>query len=136
MDFRRPFCLSLLSLLLLMAPLSGLAEDTGVKVLEMAVTTRIVRGDPLDAVRRISSASAKALYCHTLVSVPDEAPREISHVWLLNGQVAANYTLPVRGPRWRTFSKKWILKGMEGLWRVEARDSEGRLLKSAEFRVN
>lgn len=136
MNFRKPFFLPVLIFLLLMSPISVRAEDGDLKVVEMAVTTRIVRGNPVDSVKRISSASAKSLYCHTLISAPDDHEREISHVWYINGEAVANYTLPVKGTRWRTYSRKSLSKGMEGLWRVEARDSNGNLLKSAEFRVN
>lgn len=112
------------------------AQDETMKVVEMAVTTRIFRGNPVDSVRRISSASAKSLYCYTLIASTDDEEREISHVWYRNGEMAGSYALPVKGARWRTYSKKSIAKDMKGLWRVEAKDSEGNLLKAIEFRIN
>lgn len=136
MNVRSLILLSGLMALLIISPVVAGAQDDSLKVAEMAITTRIVRGSPVDSVRRISSASTKALYCYTLVTAPDDAEREISHVWFLNGEEAGSYTLPVRGVRWRTYSKKFISKGMNGLWRVEARDSAGNLLKSLEFRIN
>jgi len=103
---------------------------------EMAVTTRIVKRNPIDSVRRISASSEKTLYCFTRVNAPDDEERRISHIWYRNGETVAEYELPVRGSRWRTFSKKVIEKGMRGAWRVEAVDEEGNLLKAVEFTMN
>jgi hypothetical protein len=109
------------------------AREETLKVTEMTVTTRIVRRNPVDSVRRISAASAKTLYCYTRVTAPDDEERSIFHVWYRNGEVMGEYEVPVRGRRWRTYSKKLIEKGMRGVWRVEARDDEGSLLKSVDF---
>lgn len=136
MNYRRLFFLPVLAAVLFLSGVPAGAQVESVKVAEMAITTRIIRGGPVDSVRRISASSAKALYCYTLVSSPDDTEREISHVWYWNGEQAGSYTLPVRGTRWRTYSKKLIAKGMNGLWRVEARDAEGNLLKALEFRIN
>jgi hypothetical protein len=112
---------------------SAPAQVETLKVSEMTITTRIARRNPVDSVRRISAASEKTLYCYTRLAAPDDEERRISHVWYRNGEVTAEYVLPVRGTRWRTHSKKVIEKGMRGLWRVEALDDEGNLLKSVEF---
>jgi len=112
------------------------AQEETLKVSEMTVTTRIVRRNPVDSVRRISAASAKTLYCYTRVAAPDDEERSISHVWYRNGEAMGEYELPVRGSRWRTYSKMVIEKGMRGSWRVDALDDEGKLLKSVSFTMN
>lgn len=109
------------------------AGEKTLTIPEMTVTTRIVGRVPVDSVRIISAASGKTLYCYTRVSAPDDEEREIYHVWYRNGEKVAEYTLPVRGRRWRTHSRKALEKGMRGAWRVEALDDERNLLKSVEF---
>lgn len=109
------------------------AQEEVLKITEMTVTTMIVRKNPVDSVRRISASSERILYCFTKVAGPDEEERRIFHVWYRNDETIAEYELPVRGSRWRTYSKKKIEKGMRGAWRVEARDDEGHLLKTVEF---
>ena len=138
MNYRRLIFLSgLIAVLFICAGPAGAQDATAtMTVTEMAVTTRIFRGGPVDSVRRISSASTKALYCYTLISSPDDEEREITHVWYWNGDVAGSYTLPVKGARWRTYSKKFIAKDMKGRWRVEAKDAEGNLLKALDFKIN
>ncbi len=112
------------------------AAESDLKITEMAVTTKIVRGNPIDSVHRISSASVKALYCFTrLVSSAGENTT-IRHIWYRDSEKVGEYELQVKGERWRTFSKKTIEKGQAGDWRVEAIDSEGHLLKTVKFRMN
>jgi hypothetical protein len=122
-----------LALFALLSAGSAPAQVETLKVSEMTVTTRIVRRNPVDSVRRISAATGKKLYCYTLVTAPDDEERRISHIWYRNGEVMAEYALPVHGTRWRTHSKKVIEKGLRGKWRVEALDEEGNLLKYVEF---
>ena len=118
----------------LVAP--GLSRAGDVKITEMAVTTKIVKGNPIDSVRRISSTSVKALYCFTRFSAPEDTDTTIKQVWFLNDQVVAEYELPVKGAHWRTYSRKTVEKGNSGDWRCDAVDKEGKVLKSVSFRMN
>jgi len=129
-----PACCLVLLLLLGAAPAK--ADEDGLKITEMAVTTKIVKGNPIDSVHRISSASVKMLYCFTRLQSATGVETTIRHVWYRDNEKVGEYDLPVKGKRWRTFSKKAITKGWAGDWRVEALDSEGRLLKTVSFRMN
>ncbi len=115
---------------------SDAAGGSNLKITEMAVTTKIARNNPIDAVRRISHRSVPALYCFTRIVNPSGEEAPLKHVWYQNGQVAGEQQLQVKGEKWRTWSKKPIDKDSVGKWRVEARDSEGRLLKAVEFTIN
>ena len=112
------------------------SEAGDLKITEMAVTTKIVKGNPIDAVRRISSTSVKALYCFTRVSAPEDTDTTIKQIWYLNDEVVGEYKLPVKGAHWRTYSRKEVEQGESGEWRCEARDREGKLLKSVSFKMN
>ena len=118
--------------------LAGWSESRAgeLKITEMAVTTKIVKGNPIDSVWRISSTSVKALYCFTRFSAPQGTDTTIKQVWYLNDEVVAEYELPVKGAHWRTYSRKVVEKGLSGEWRCDALDSEGKLLKSVSFRMN
>ena len=110
-----------------------LASD--LKITEMAVTTKIVKGNPIDAVRRISSRSVPALYCFTRLTGGDQES-SIKHVWYKDGIKVAEYELPVKGERWRTYSKKTLDRQSAGEWRVDAVADDGAVLKSVSFRIN
>jgi hypothetical protein len=118
--------------------LAGFSQShaADLKITEMAVTTKIVKGNPIDSVRRISSASVKALYCFTRFSAPEDTDTTIKQLWYLNDEVVAEYELPVKGAHWRTYSRKVVEKGLSGEWRCDAVDSEGNVLKSVNFRMN
>ncbi len=121
-------------LLLTVAPLC--AADSGIKITELAVTTKIVKGNPIDLVRRISSSSVKSLYCFTRTTAPAGTDTAITHVWYNGDEKVGEYVLPVKGEKWRTYSKKNIQKGWSGDWRVEVLDSDGTLMKTIKFRMN
>jgi len=125
-----------LFLIILSGALTVQAAETGLKITEMAVTTKIVRGNPIDSVHRISSASVKALFCFTRLQSDIGKDTTIRHIWYRDEIKVGEYQLPVKGERWRTYSKKMIEKGWVGDWRVEALDSEGHLLKTVKFRMN
>ncbi len=124
--------------MVLASPCVAPAEEPppALKITEMAVTTKIVRGKPIDSVHRISSASVKALYCFTRLTSESGEDTAIKHVWYRDGAKVGEYELPVKGERWRTYSKKAVDKGLTGEWRVDALDREGKLLKSVNFRMN
>lgn len=125
-----------IAIILIAGVVSGNATDSGLKITEMAVTTKIVRGNPIDSVHRISSASVNALYCFTRLESATGKETAIRHIWYRNGIKAGEYNLPVKGKNWRTFSKKSIEKGWVGDWRVNALDSDGHILKTVTFRMN
>ena len=112
------------------------AAGTGIKITEMAVTTKIVRGNPIDSVRRISWRSVPALFCFTRIVSSDGGEQSVTHAWYRNDVKVAEYKLPVRGERWRTYSKKAVDREAPGEWRVDALDAGGNLLKSVKFKVN
>mgnify|MGYP001281129711 CR=1 FL=1 len=112
------------------------ADAATVKITEMTITTKMVKGKPIDSVHRISSASVKELYCFTRLTSDEEGETTVKHVWYRDNEKVGESELPVKGKKWRTFSSKAVEKGMAGDWRVEALDSEGKLLRSVTFRMN
>jgi hypothetical protein len=135
MTFTRLLCTVSAALILTLAGRAA-SQASDLKVTEMAVTTKVVKGNPIDSVRRISSSSVKALYCFTRIAAPKDTDTTIKHVWYLNDEVVAEDTMPVKGSHWRTYSRKGVEKGVSGEWRCEALDSDGNLLKSVSFRMN
>ncbi|ABB31195.2 protein of unknown function DUF2914 [Geobacter metallireducens GS-15] len=118
------------------ATASMAAEGGSLRITEMAVTTKVSRNNPIDAVRRINHRSVPALYCFTRIVNPSGEETPIRHVWYRNGEVVGEQELQVKGQKWRTWSKRPIDRDSIGTWRVEALDSAGKLLKAVEFRIN
>ncbi len=131
---RKPLTAAVLLVVLCLAATVATAAE--LKITEMAVTTKIVKGNPIDAVRRISSTSVKALYCFTRIVNPEGEETTIKHVWFKDDQQVSEQELKVEGEKWRTWSKRPIDRDAAGDWRVEARDGAGNLLKTVKFRIN
>lgn len=110
--------------------------QAGLTVSEMAVTTKVSRGKPIDSVRRISNRSVKALYCFTRTVLDDSAETTIRHLWFRDGQQVKDSVLQVKGKKWRVYSSMPLDQQSVGKWRVEARDSAGEVIKTVEFTVN
>lgn len=106
------------------------------KITEMAVTTKIAHGNPIDSVHRISATSVKALYCFTRIVNPSEEETTIKHIWYNGDEKVGEYDLPVKAGKWRTYSKKMIDRDSAGEWKVQALDSDGNILKEVRFRIN
>lgn len=56
------------------------------------------------------------------------ADKTITHRWLYNGEVLAEKSFDVKGPRWRVYSSKNLLSDWVGEWKVEVLDEEGNKL--------
>jgi DUF2914 family protein len=115
---------------------SAFAESEGITITELVVTSKIVKGKPVDSIKSLSSNSDKNLYCFSRLVAPEGTDGSIKHLWYKGDEKVAEYTLPVKGQKWRTYSKKRILKGWSGEWRVEVVDESGKLLKTVKFRMN
>jgi len=61
------------------------------------------------------------------------AGESIRHVWLRDGKVEQSIRLRLGGASWRTHSTKTL--GRPGVWAVEARDEQGRVLARVDLTV-
>lgn len=123
-------------MLTLAAALSAFAAEESLKITEIVITSKIVKGKPLDSIKRLSSGSEKNLYCFTRMVAPAGFDSHVKHLWYKGDEKVAEFKLPVKGEKWRTYSKKTIQKGWAGDWRVEVVDETGKLLKTVKFRMN
>ena len=88
-------------LTLLVVALAAPLWAGSLSIAELAVTTKVSKGKPIDAVHRISHRTVKALYCFTRTVSDEAGETTIKHVWMRNGQVVKETDLPVKGKRWR-----------------------------------
>ena len=123
-------------MLILVVALPVFAECAEMKINEMVITSKIVKGKPIDSIKRLSSSTDKNLYCYTRITAPVGTDSHIKHLWYRGDEKTGEQRLPVKGEQWRTYSSKNIRKGLAGDWRVEAVDDSGALLKIVKFRMN
>lgn len=123
-------------ILLLLVTTFSPAWAASVTVSELAVTTKVSKGQPIDSVHRISHRSVKELFCFSRTSSDASEQQKIRHIWFRNGTKVKEAVLVAKGKNWRTFSTVPIGIKSIGNWRVELHDADNRLIKSREFTVN
>ncbi len=63
-------------------------------------------------------------------------PDKLVHVWFYKDKELGRLEMRApNAPRWRTWSNVTIAKNMTGPWRLEARDSSGKVLASFAFTI-
>ena len=129
----RRFLVSLLLFQLITAS-SVLAQS--LKITELAITSKVVKGKPVDAIHRISHRSVTVLHCFSRIRSESAEETSITHVWLREGQVVKETPLPVKAKRWRAYSSMPMNAASVGSWQVEVRGPDGVLLRTVKFRIN
>lgn len=128
--------LFLAAVLIIACSFPASAESVDIKITELVITSKLVKGKPIDSIKRLSSSTDKNLYCFTRTVAPAGTDASIKHLWYRGEEKVGEFTLPVKGDKWRTYSKKSIQKGWAGDWRVDVVDAGGTLLKTVKFRMN
>jgi hypothetical protein len=122
------FALSCLALLLLTATFASAQQAAATAV----VCTAIVNNSCEGANTVFSTSVGKVYGFSQVVNVPDK----LIHVWFYKerelGRIAM--TAP-KAAAWRCFSNVTLDRNMIGPWRLEARDTSGKILASFDFTV-
>ena len=90
-------------------------------------------GIPVNPAVAFSITTGK-IYCYTLF---DQIPEDtvIYHNWFFRDKPSARIRLPLKHPRWSTYSSIQLREADKGPWRVEISDAGGRVLKILRFSV-
>jgi hypothetical protein len=126
------FCFVLL-LLATMWTGAAYGESPGLQACDLTVTTAIENRTPVDALRSYT-ANVACLYFFSRIGGAKEAA-VVWHIWYHDGRQVARVPLSVRSQNWRTWSRKSIPQGAQGMWRVEVRDARSNLLGVRSFRL-
>jgi len=121
--------LLILALMLLVAP-AVLAADPA-----PAATAQICTGvkdrAPVGAADKFP-ATVGELYCFSVVT---NATDKIVQVWFHGDKEVCKVELPVKAARWRTWSNITVGKNMIGPWKLEVRDSKGKVMATFQFKI-
>ena len=108
-------------------------EGASLTITRLVVGTGVENNEPVGAAE-IFPASTEKVYCF-LEATNIAKDTEVSFVWSYGGKEMLKTTLPLKaGPKWRTCASK-NLRGLKGDWKVEIKDSEGKVLKDIKFKV-
>ncbi len=102
--------------------------------IEQAVIAKDVQNrEPVEPGDKFSADVGK-VYCFNRISGA-KGETEIKHVWYMGDKVVSEIPLKINGPTWRTWSYKTIDKTMIGAWKVEVKDSDGKVLTTIAFTI-
>lgn len=108
-------------------------EAMGFTIARLAVGTGIENREPVGISEKFPS-SIERVYCF-LEAIDITKDTEVSFGWVHEGNEMRKITLPLKtGQRWRTYAFK-NLAGLKGSWKVEIKDSVGKLLGDIQFKV-
>ena len=131
---RKGFVLSILfavAILGMSLPASG--QEKGFTIARLVVGTGVENREPVGVAETFPAATEK-VYCF-LEATEISKDTEVSFVWFHGEKEMLKTNLPLKtGPKWRTFANKNV-GGMKGDWKVEIRESGGKLVKDVKFKV-
>ena len=110
---------------------SALAETS---VSRIVMTTGVKDREPAAAATSFKNDVGR-VYCFTEIET-DKYPTEVTHIWIYDKNIEAEIKLPVKSPKWRTYSSKAILDGWMGNWKVEVYSENGKLIDSIDFKIH
>lgn len=97
------------------------------RVVRATFTTDIVHREPTDSLQVLPAGVERI---HFFTELRDLAGETVVHRWERDGEVRADVSFEVRGPRWRVWSSKELVVGEGGTWTVSVLDGSARLLAS------
>jgi hypothetical protein len=93
-------------------------------------TTAIKKREPTNNISELSNDQQKIYYFTDLRGMQGQ---KVKHRWIYKGKLMAEVEFKVKGPRWRTYSSKWLKRGWLGDWTVSTVDRRGRTLSRNKF---
>ena len=130
----KKFIVLLFSIVFYLTSVSHAQQKAGLAVEEMVFCTAVENRQPV-GVDTLFFDTVGMVFCFTRISGAEDITT-IHHVWYYNDEEKARVELAVKSKSWRTWSSKRIMKGWEGIWRVDIISSDGDLLSSNEFLIN
>jgi hypothetical protein len=103
-------------------------------VSRIVMTEKIENKEPVGSATEFKSDVGR-IFCFTEIET-DSYPTEITHIWIYDKNIEAEIKLPVRSPKWRTFSSKTIMDVWQGDWKIEVYSENGKLIDSIDFKIN
>jgi hypothetical protein len=94
------------------------------------LTTAVVDREPVDSISTLSNDVSQLYY---FTEIQGMAGQTVTHRWEYNGQIMAEVSFDIGGPRWRVYSSKRLQPGWLGDWKVSVVDASGNALSVNTF---
>ena len=106
-------------------------QTTGSQYVKRATfTSSIEEREPVDKVESLTTEVDKVFFFTEIVEMEGKT---ITHRWTHDGDVIAEVSFDIGGPRWRVYSSKKLVPGWVGTWKVTVVDDAGNELHEDSF---
>ncbi len=100
------------------------------RIARSTFTTQVIDREPVDSVTELHTLQERVFYYTELLGLTG---RTVTHRWSHRGEVMAEVSFTVGGPRWRVWSSKSLVPGWSGDWKVSVVDEAGEVLGGNRF---
>ncbi len=116
---------------LINTPLYAADEGTtNAGVARAQFTTNVVDREPVDDITDLTNDADKILFFSDIRGMTDQV---VIHRWEYNGNVMAEVSFDIGGPRWRVYSSKNLLPSQTGEWKVSVVDGADNVIAAKTF---
>lgn len=109
---------------------SAATMNSGGRIARSLFTTGIIDREPADNITELTTADNRVFYYTVLLGMEGQT---VAHRWTHNGEVMAEVSFNVGGPRWRVWSSKGLVAGWTGDWAVSVVNAAGEILGGNRF---
>jgi hypothetical protein len=120
-------------LLCIISPSLALSGELSLSVDQMDFCAAMKNRTPIGVADTFPS-DISSIYCFTRVAGAKDTTGVI-HAWFYGSVNVAEVELVVKSPLWRTWSRKRMLPGWQGDWRVDVIASDGSVIASKKFHL-
>lgn len=104
-------------------------EESG-SVVRSTFTSSVEQREPVDSIMSLSCDQGQIFYFTELRNLEGQV---VTHRWTYEGDLMADITINVGGPRWRAWSSKRLIPEWLGEWSVQVLDDSGQVLAQDSF---
>jgi hypothetical protein len=105
-------------------------DTTSTFVTRGVFTSAVVEREPVDAIDTLTTDTHTVCFFSEISQMEG---RTVTHRWMFGGEMKAEVSFEIGGPRWRVYSSKKLIPEWTGLWSVEVVDDGGANLYRASF---
>lgn len=116
---------------LINTPLYAADEGTtNAGVARAQFTTNVVDREPVDDITDLTNDADKIFF---FSDIRGRTGQVVIHRWEYNGNVMAEVSFDIGGPRWRVYSSKNLLPSQTGEWKVSVVDGADNVIAAKTF---
>jgi len=101
------------------------SSDASSSVVRAVFTSQVVDREPVDQLGSVAHGPEGTDEVFFFTELRGLQGHQVTHRWEYEGEIMAEITFPIDGPRWRVYSSKKLMPQWTGEWTVKVIDQNG-----------